>query len=188
MKNVSDSLQAQWQENKQQLNNLLEQQERIFTDLLRYSQQTATHSHDFFVKDDYVRIVVEIKARELLGELWLGKWHSMPMLADMLTPIVGWIVYLLIRRVGGSKHYECTDYVAVIQYKIIATELYIFGHQFCGRVVISPLIRVTRCPHFLSCHSIYLFQLRQIRYFRFPYCVHSHMFFATSFAKVLLFT
>ena len=30
MKNVSDSLQAQWQENKQQLNNLLEQQERIF--------------------------------------------------------------------------------------------------------------------------------------------------------------
>ena len=32
MKNVSDSLQAQWQENKQQLNNLLEQQERIFTD------------------------------------------------------------------------------------------------------------------------------------------------------------
>lgn len=92
MKNVSDSLQAQWQENKQQLNNLLEQQERIFTDLLRYSQQTATHSHDFFVKDDYVRIVVEIKARELLGELWPGKWHSMPMLADMLTPIVGWIV------------------------------------------------------------------------------------------------
>ena len=92
MKNVSDSLQAQWQENKQQLNNLLEQQERIFTDLLRYSRQTATHSHDFFVKDDYVRIVVEIKARELLGELWPGKWHSMPMLADMLTPIVGWIV------------------------------------------------------------------------------------------------
>ncbi len=32
MKNVSDSLQAQWQKNKQQLNNLLEQQERIFTD------------------------------------------------------------------------------------------------------------------------------------------------------------
>ena len=123
-------------------------------DLLRYSQQTATHSHDFFVKDDYVRIVVEIKARELLGELWPGKWHSMPMLADMLTPIVGWIVYLLIRRVGGSKHYECTDYVAVIQYKIIATELYIFGHQFCGRVVISPLVWVSRCPHFLSCHSI----------------------------------
>ena len=93
MKNVSDSLQAQWQENKQQLNNLLEQQERIFTDLLRYSQQAeTTHSHDFFVKDDYVRIVVEIKARELLGELWSGKWHSMPMLADMLTPIVGWIV------------------------------------------------------------------------------------------------
>lgn len=52
----------------------------------------TTHSHDFFVKDDYVRIVVEIKARELLGELWPGKWHSMPMLADMLTPIVGWIV------------------------------------------------------------------------------------------------
>ena len=93
MKNVSDSLQAQWQENKQQLNNLLEQQERIFTDLLRYPQQTeTTHGHDFFVKDDYVRIVVEIKARELLGELWPGKWHSMPMLADMLTPIVGWIV------------------------------------------------------------------------------------------------
>ena len=188
MKNVSDSLQAQWQENKQQLNNLLEQQERIFTDLLRYSQQTATHSHDFFVKDDYVRIVVEIKARELLGELWPGKWHSMPMLADMLTPIVGWIVYLLIRRVGGSKHYECTDYVAVIQYKIIATELYIFGHQFCGRVVISPLIRVTRCPHFLSCHSIYLFQLRQIRYFRFPYCVHSHMFLQLPLQRYCFFT
>lgn len=93
MKNVSDSFQARWQENKQQLHNLFEQQERIFTDMLHYSQQQETmHHHDFFVKDDYVRIVVEIKARERIGELWPGRWHSLPMLADMLTPIVGWLV------------------------------------------------------------------------------------------------
>ena len=92
MKNVSDSFQAQWQENKQQLHRLFEQQERIITDLLHYSQQQAVHNHDFFVKDDYVRIVVEIKARERIGELWPGRWHSLPMLADMLTPIVGWLV------------------------------------------------------------------------------------------------
>lgn len=93
MKNVSDSFQAQWQENKQQLHSLFEQQERIFADLLHYSQQQETmHNHDFFVKDDYVRIVVEIKARERIGEQWPGRWHSLPMLADMLTPIVGWLV------------------------------------------------------------------------------------------------
>lgn len=71
----------------------MEQQERIFTELLHYSQQQETVRHrDFFVKDDYVRIVVEIKARERIGELWSGRWHSLPMLADMLTPIVGWLV------------------------------------------------------------------------------------------------
>lgn len=92
MKNVSDSLQAQWQENKQQLDNLLAARAYLYRLAPLFATNRTTHSHDFFVKDDYVRIVVGIKTRELLGELWLGKWHSMPMLADMLTPVVDWIV------------------------------------------------------------------------------------------------
>lgn len=35
MKNVSDSFQAQWQENKQQLHNLLEQQNQLMANLFR---------------------------------------------------------------------------------------------------------------------------------------------------------
>ena len=89
------SILLQWQDNTTQMRNLLDQQERIITDLVKqYSilEATTMAQTDFFIKDDYVRIVVEIKARERIGELWPGRWHSLPMLADILTPIVGWIV------------------------------------------------------------------------------------------------
>ena len=89
------SILQQWQDNTTQMRNLLEQQERIITNLVKQFailEETTMAQTDFFIKDDYVRIVVEIKARERIGELWPGRWHSLPMLADMLTPIVGWIV------------------------------------------------------------------------------------------------
>jgi len=96
MKNqTTNSILQQWQDNTTQMRNLLEQQERIITNLVKqYSilEATTMAQTNFFIKDDYVRIVVEIKARERIGELWPGRWHSLPMLADMLTPIVGWLV------------------------------------------------------------------------------------------------
>lgn len=95
MKNVSDSFQAQWQENKQQLHNLLEQQERIISDLIsRHNalQTSIQTGNAFFVKDDYSRIVIEIEAHKHIGQTWPCKWSSMAMLADALTPIVGWLV------------------------------------------------------------------------------------------------
>ncbi|HCS86895.1 MAG TPA: hypothetical protein DIW30_00125 [Bacteroidales bacterium] len=85
----------QWQDNTTQMRHLLEQQERIITNLVKQFtilEETAMAKTDFYIKDDYVRIVVEIKARERIGELWPSRWHSLPMLADILTPIVGWIV------------------------------------------------------------------------------------------------
>lgn len=93
--NSTSSILQQWQDNTTQMRNLLEQQERIITDLVKQFailEETTMAQTDFFIKDDYVRIVVEIKARERIGELWPGRWHSLPMLADMLTPIVGWLV------------------------------------------------------------------------------------------------
>ena len=96
MKTIStNSILQQWQDNTTQMRNLLEQQERIITNLVKQFailEETTMAQTDFFIKDDYVRIVVEIKARERIGELWPGRWHSLPMLADMLTPIVGWLV------------------------------------------------------------------------------------------------
>ena len=61
-------------------------------DLLSLRDAVRRAANDFFVQDDYVRLVVEIKARERNGEQWPCRWHSMPMLADALTPIVGWLV------------------------------------------------------------------------------------------------
>ena len=93
--NSTSSILQQWQDNTTQMRNLLEQQERIITNLVKQFavlEETTMAQTDFFIKDDYVRIVVEIKARERIGELWPGRWHSLPMLADMLTPIVGWLV------------------------------------------------------------------------------------------------
>ena len=93
--NSTSSILQQWQDNTTQMRNLLEQQERIITNLVKQFailEETTMAQTDFFIKDDYVRIVVEIKARERIGELWPGRWHSLPMLADILTPIVGWIV------------------------------------------------------------------------------------------------
>ena len=95
MKNVSDSFQAQWQENKQQLHNLLEQQNQLMANLLDENatlQASIQTGNAFFVKDDYLRIVIEIEAHKRLGRSWPCKWNSMPMLADVLTPIVGWLV------------------------------------------------------------------------------------------------
>ena len=95
MKNVSDSFQAQWQENKQQLHHILEQQERIFTNLVKQCailEETTAAKTDFFIKDDYIRIAVEIIARKRLGQSWPCKWHSLSMLADVLTTEVGWLV------------------------------------------------------------------------------------------------
>ena len=93
--NSTSSILQQWQDNTTQMRNLLEQQERIITNLVKQFailEETTMAQTDFFIKDDYVRIVVEIKARERIGELWPGRWHSLPMLTDMLTPIVGWLV------------------------------------------------------------------------------------------------
>ena len=93
--NSTNSILQQWQDNTTQMRNLLEQQERIIANLVKQFaivEETTMAQTDFFIKDDYVRIVVEIKARERIGELWPGRWHSLPMLADMLTPIVGWLV------------------------------------------------------------------------------------------------
>lgn len=58
-----------------------------------------------FIKDDYVRIVVEIKARERIGELWPGRWHSLPMLADMLTPIVGLLLPIAWRTMNKIANF-----------------------------------------------------------------------------------
>lgn len=96
MKTIStNSFLQQWQDNTTQMRNLLEQQERIITDLVRQCSTLeiiVNARNDFFVKDDYIRIAIEIKARERIGQQWLGRWHSLPMLADLLTAEVGWIV------------------------------------------------------------------------------------------------
>ncbi len=95
MKNSTELFLSQWQENKQQQQQLVEQLDGLFADLMKqYAllEQMATVRNDFFPKDDYVRIVIEIKAYERIGEQWPGRWSNLTMLADMLTPIVGWLV------------------------------------------------------------------------------------------------
>lgn len=89
------SILQQRQDNTTQMHNLLEQQERIICDLVRQCSTLeiiVNARNDFFVKDDYIRIAIEIKARERIGQQWPGRWHSLPMLADLLTAEVGWIV------------------------------------------------------------------------------------------------
>lgn len=93
--NPTSSILQQWQDNTTQMRNLLERQERIITDLVRQCSTLeiiVNARNDFFVKDDYIRIAIEIKARERVGQQWPGRWHSLPMLADLLTAEVGWIV------------------------------------------------------------------------------------------------
>lgn len=93
--NSTLSFLQQWQDNTTQMRNLLEQQERIITDLVRQCSTLeiiVNARNDFFVKDDYIRIAIEIKARERIEQQWPGRWHSLPMLADLLTAEVGWIV------------------------------------------------------------------------------------------------
>ena len=93
--NSTSSILQQWQDNTTQMRNLLEQQERIITNLVKQFailEETAMAKTDFFIKDDYIRIAIEIKARERIGQQWPGRWHSLPMLADLLTAEIGWIV------------------------------------------------------------------------------------------------
>ena len=93
--NSTLSFLQQWQDNTTQMRNLLEQQERIITDLIsRHNALLASMQigNTFFVKDDYPRIVIEIEAHKRIGQTWPCKWSSMAMLADALTPIVGWLV------------------------------------------------------------------------------------------------
>ena len=93
--NSTSSFLQQWQDNTNQMRNLLEQQERIITDLIsRHNTLLASiqTGNAFFVKDDYPRIVIEIEAHKRIGQTWPCKWSSMAMLADTLTPIVGWLV------------------------------------------------------------------------------------------------
>lgn len=95
MKNSAGLFLSQWQENKLQQKQLVEQLDVLLADLMKqYAllEQSAAARKDFFPKDDYVRIVIEIKARERIGEQWPGRWYSLPALADMLTQIVGWPV------------------------------------------------------------------------------------------------
>ncbi len=88
----SDPTLLRWRQSTQQIHTLLEQQEHLLADLLNQRDAVLRTTNDFFVQDDYVRLVVEIKARERNGEQWPCRWHSLPMLADALTPVVGWIV------------------------------------------------------------------------------------------------
>lgn len=111
MKNAAELFLSQWQENKLQQNQLAEQIDGLFADLLKqYAllEQSVDKKNDFFLKDDYVRIVVEIKAHERIGKQWPGNWNSLPMLADMLTPIVGWLVSpnSLWRTINKIENYE----------------------------------------------------------------------------------
>ena len=89
---LSDPTLLRWRQSTQQIHTLLEQQEHLLADLLSQRDAVRRATNDFFVQDDYARLVVEIKARERNGEQWPCRWHSMPMLADALTPIVGWLV------------------------------------------------------------------------------------------------
>lgn len=71
MKNqTTNSILQQWQDNTTQMRNLLEQQERIITDLISKHnalQASIQTGNTFFVKDDYPRIVIEIKAHKHIG-------------------------------------------------------------------------------------------------------------------------
>lgn len=89
---LSDPTLLLWRQSTQQIHTLLAQQEHLLADLLSQRDAVRRATNDFFVQDDYVRLVVEIKARERNGEQWPCRWHSMPMLADALTPVVGWLV------------------------------------------------------------------------------------------------
>ena len=74
--NSTSSILQQWQDNTTQMRNLLERQERIITDLVRQCSTLeiiVNARNDFFVKDDYIRIAIEIKARERIGQQWPGR-------------------------------------------------------------------------------------------------------------------
>jgi len=64
----SDPTLLRWRQSTQQIHTLLEQQEHLLADLLSQRDSALRTTNDFFVQDDYVRLVVEIKARERNGE------------------------------------------------------------------------------------------------------------------------
>ena len=95
MKNGNDSFLAKWQEQQQLLHELHKKQETLVSELLgeiNRLQAALTTDNAFFIKDDYSRIVIEIEAHKRLGRSWPCIWSSLTVLADALTPIVGWIV------------------------------------------------------------------------------------------------
>ena len=109
--NSTSSILQQWQDNTTQMRNLLEQQERSITYLVKQFaivEETAMAKTDFFIKDDYIRVAVEIIARKRLGQSWPCKWHSLSMLADALTIEVGWLVSpnSLSHALGKMPKYE----------------------------------------------------------------------------------
>ena len=50
------------------------------------------NSPQFFPANDYRRIYIEVKAHELIGSTFPAPYSSYSQLADMLSPIVGWVV------------------------------------------------------------------------------------------------
>lgn len=46
----------------------------------------------FFPANDYRRIYIEVKAYALIGQTFPASYSSFSQLADLLTPIVGWVV------------------------------------------------------------------------------------------------
>lgn len=54
--------------------------------------QTASASAQFFPANDYRRIYIEVKAHAQIGQTFPAPYSSYSELADLLTPIVGWVV------------------------------------------------------------------------------------------------
>ena len=54
--------------------------------------QTISTAAQFFPANDYRRIYIEVKAHAQIGQLFPAPYSSYSELADLLTPIVGWVV------------------------------------------------------------------------------------------------
>ena len=54
--------------------------------------QTISTTAQFFPANDYRRIYIEVKAHAQIGQSFPAPYSSYSELADLLTPIVGWVV------------------------------------------------------------------------------------------------
>ena len=54
--------------------------------------QVAHNTAQFFPANDYRRIYIEVKAHAQIGQIFPALYSSYSELADLLTPIVGWVV------------------------------------------------------------------------------------------------